>query len=215
MKIYKIIISIYLILACSLTAATINFDSFGSQWEDSSGNPLADGSQIQIGNFDTSGEFNFSLIGTAAFDSYAEVLPFFTSYGSDVTETLAGVFPGGQSGGSGSSTDTGSQIFFWGFNNADPSSATEWAIVSNTNAAWFVPADPVPGTTSIDVGNDSATRIIEFGTESTNTGALGAAFNVQTAMVSAVPEPSTYALFAGILSIGFVAVRRHRLRSQA
>ena len=214
MKINKNVISVYLMLACSLTAASISFDSIGSQWEDSTGNAFADGNQILIGNFDTSGAFNFGLIGTEAFDTYSEVLPFFTTYGSDLTETVAGVLVGAQQGGVGTSNDTGSQIFFWAFNDPDLSSATEWAIVRNTDSTWMVPADPVPGTTNIDLGANTPTRIIEFGAESA-TVSLGGSLNVQSALVSAVPEPSTYALFAGILSIGFVAVRRHRSRSQA
>ena len=210
MKSHNIIFFVYLFTVCVLSAATINFDSTDSIWENRLGAPLSDGSQILIGNFDTTGAFDFNLIGTLAFDSYAEVSPFFTQYGADATETVS-TFSGIQQGGSGISTDTGSQIYFWAFNDSILSNATEWAIVRNSDSSWLVPSDPTPGSTSINLGVSTGTRFIEFGDESSNLGPTAAEFNVQTMLV--VPEPSTYALFAGILSIGYVVVRRARARA--
>ena len=207
MKHRKIIISIYLFATCALSAASINFDSTDSIWEDSFGFPLSDGSQILIGNFNTTGGFNFDLIGTPSFDTYSEVLPFFTQYGSGVTKTV-NTFSGIQQGDSGVSTDTGSQIYFWAFNDSDLPSATEWAIVGNSAPDWFVPSDPTPGITSINLGVSTETRFIEFGTESSNLGPTGSELNVQTGLI--VPEPSTYALIAGIFTLGYIIIRRSR-----
>lgn len=207
MKNLKSIILVTTVISSTLLhAATINFDSTESIWENSSGFGLQDGSQILIGTFDTSSTFDFNLIGTSSFDSYAEVLPFFTQFGSDVTQTLS-TFSGIQQGGLGSSTSTGSQIYFWAFNDQDFSNATEWAIVGNTDISWQVPADTQLGSsTSINLGVLPISRVIEFGSQSTNLGPTSTAFNVQTALI--VPEPSTYAFFTGFLTLGYVFVRR-------
>lgn len=198
-----------LALTTSLTAAswsaTLNFDSTASLWEDSSGTLLVDGSLVRLGFFDTSGAFDFAFIGTAAFDTFAEVDAFFTEYGTSVTSSP--VTAGFQLGGVGSSSDTGNQLFYWGFNAATGAAATEWAIVTNSNAAFFVPTDPLPGSTSIDLGLAPGTRSVLFGSESTNLGFGGWALNIQTELV-VVPEPSTYAMMALGLVVLLVARRR-------
>ncbi|MGK0456334.1 MAG: hypothetical protein ACJAUA_000632 [Zhongshania aliphaticivorans] len=207
MKLNYLIVVLYLFVTSSAFSASISFDSLGSQWEDGSGSPLSDGNIVLIGNFDTSGVFDFSSIGTSEYDSYNEVSSFFTQYGLDTTETEFGA-SGVQQGGTGPSSDTGSAIYFWAFNSSDVSLATEWAIVSNTDLSWFVPSDsPIPGSTSIDIGGLADTRSIEFGNLSSNLG-IGDQLNIQTALL--VPEPSTYALFAGVLAFGYIVIRRSR-----
>ncbi len=68
-----------------------------------------------------------------------------------------------------------------------------------TDASWVIPAT---GDGAYEFGSDFATLI-------------NRAPNFTSTVSAAVPEPSTYALFAGILSVGFVAVRRNCLRSQS
>lgn len=186
-------------------SASIGFNSIASQWENNLGTSLVDGNTVLIGNFDLSGSFDFSLIGTSSFDTFSEVSAFFTQYGSDTIETAfstSGLQQGGSTGNI--LNETGNQIYFWAFNNSDTSQADQWAIVSNDSSNWFVPNDPTPGSTSIDLG-DPENRTIEFGNVSSNLG-LGNEFNVQTALV--IPEPSTYAFLAGFLTFGYVFVRR-------
>lgn len=72
-----------------------------------------------------------------------------------------------------------------------------------TDATWVLPSND-GGVFGFSASTSSASPFLQLSDAADFTG-----------IVSAVPEPSTYALFAGILSIGFVAVRRHRSRSQA
>lgn len=212
MRLTSILAIVVLSFGCLGTTrgAIINFSSTGNVWEDSTGTGLVDGNIVSVGIF--AGGFNFGDIGTVPLDTFAEVNAFFTEIGADVTSSALGsVIPansGAQEGGSGTSGSTSSPIYFWTFNSSDRSTATEWAIVSNT--LWTVPADPVPGNISIDLGVDVGTRTIEFGSASSTNG-LGGGPNVQTAAFGSTAIPEPISLITMAIGLGcLLLLTRHR-----
>ena len=117
---------------------------------------------------------------------------------------------GGQNQYSGSGTvsnntapfTTSNQGVIWGYNTQTIGATTEWILITNAN--WTFPAftdNNIVAWTSTDSGTYAA-----LGTLS---GTTGADPYIQTYnLASAVPEPSTYALFAGIACLGFMVARR-------
>lgn len=99
---------------------------------------------------------------------------------------------------------TADQGYVWGYNYQTVGPTTEWILL--TNPSWKFPMAGSGATvdwTSTDAGTVAVW------------GALNVINNVpyiQTAAVSAVPEPSTYALIGGLAMLGFVWFRRHRAR---
>ena len=81
-------------------------------------------------------------------------------------------------------------VYVWAFNNSDPILATEYGIFQLSDLG-----------TGIRQNLNFANSFVaaEFGSFNSSTG---------VATLQAVPEPSTYALFAGILAIGYIAVCR-------
>ena len=203
------------------SSVVIGFTATEAQFEDSSGTALSNGSIVSVGYFNLSGAFSFAQIGTPAFDSYAEVSPYFTSYGSASTETLAYSAPYNRAGsidtGNGSGIapdgDAGKALYMWAFNSSSVATATEWAIVSNLTTTpggkWIVPTTPF--STDIDLGGDVSTRVVNFGAVSSNTGSGGVGvYDIKTMAISAVPEPSSFLALAGLGLFGFVSRRVRR-----
>ena len=154
------------------------------------------GSSVELGTFPAN--FNFNLNRT----NFAATNGAFTLYGT--TTIGSNGAPAGEffdsTANLDSSGDTGKQLYIWVFNTATPSTASNWAIV--TNPAWVGPATGAAGFINIDTA-DSGTTIASgaLGSIVTTTGPGG--FNVQ---MGVVPEPSTYASSAlGILGIALLA----------
>jgi hypothetical protein len=118
--------------------------------------------------------------------------------------SITGAFSGQFSG----VTDlaTGDQLFMWIFNNANPSAATQWLVVTGTSTSWYVPATPVPGSTQITL-SDSTLQIVR-GTKVTSGGFSG---DLAMANIASVPEPTSVSLIVGAFLLGGVALRHRRL----
>lgn len=89
----------------------------------------------------------------------------------------------------------GSNLYMWVFDSSDPSTSSEWGLFGSSN--WLMP----PDLASVSLTSNLIDNVV-FGDVSGN-----------NFITSPVPEPSTYALLAGILSIGYVVVRRSRSRA--
>ncbi len=164
---------------------------------------LSLGSTVEVGTF-TAG-FNFATNSTSyTANDAAFTLINTTTIGTGIN--AVGQFDK-QTGNIDGIAAPGTQLYIWVFNNPVPASATAWAIV--TNPTWTVPATGGTGLSTIDTGDPGT--IIAVGALGAIVGdtaaiPLGATFSVR---VSAVPEPSTYAMsFAGCVSLLLLAKRR-------
>ena len=156
----------------------------------------ADGSSL------TTGFMRYGTLDLAAFNAladntdYAAVDALFTELGT-VNATPTGDFISiGNSFDIAniSGINAGDQLYSWVFNSTSASTATEYGIFSSTIPTWDVAPDL--GTTTLS----SATM---------NNTLVGTGFALAS-VGGVVPEPSTYALFAGALALAFVAIRRRK-----
>jgi len=78
-------------------------------------------------------------------------------------------------------------------------------------------SEDLSGLTALNNDASVLFRLVDFDTVSANGGTVGTGGTdrVDNFSVSAIPEPSTYALFAGLAVLGFVLVRRRRLSAGA
>ena len=111
---------------------------------------------------------------------------------------------------------SGEQITLWATNGAAFTDLSGQHLIYTFDTLTFQ-SDPwvgqvLLGTNSGSFLNESGIASGEFGNFS-NDYDLGGGSLSGFNTVSPVPEPSTYALFAGILSIGYVVVRRARARA--
>jgi hypothetical protein len=185
-------------------SAVVEWSGLEAQFVSFGGGALADGNVVFLGTFNTSGAFNFNLIGTSAFDSYAEVASFFTQYASTNIYTEEGVAGAFYSSSENLVFPSGLPMYIWAFNSSSASTASQWAIVGGTTTDWLTPADPIPGFRAIDIGVD---RVIHFGSDSGIASSLGGSTNVRLA---AIPEPASAVALAGVAILGFAATRRRR-----
>lgn len=175
---------------------TINFTSPAFEiGKDSSGTALDSSYTFALGSF---GAFTPSSSNVEDWASNFNVL------GS----TTWGGFT--QYSGTGNLTDndspftTSDQGFVWGYNTQTIGASTEWILI--TNSSWIFPtvgSSPTVDWTSSDVGTYAA-----LGTITNDLGTGNADPYLQTASLAAVPEPSTYALLAGVACLGFMVTRR-------
>ena len=168
---------------------------------------LPAGFSVELGTF-TSG-FNF----TANTNSYTGTNSGFTLY--NTTTIGSGGAPVGEFAATTGNLDgfnaTGTQLYIWVFNNATPANATAWAIVTNTT--WTVPALGTNGNAQIDTSD--ANTFVPTGAKGALVADTSAPSGLnQSIRLSAVPEPSSYAL--GLLGcLGLLAVAKRRMASVA
>jgi hypothetical protein len=187
-KTISILASLFIVVA-SNAAVTVSViaNSGAGLYLDQSGSNLSDGSLLKYGFFD---EGSYSTLDAAAQSNFASVDALFTP----VEEVFASNGEFLSLGNSFEGLTQGDQFYTWVFNSADGASASEWGIFSSSNALWAVPADNGTATlTTIEIDN------VVVG------GASGANYTL-----SAVPEPSAYAMLAGGFALGFAALRRRR-----
>ncbi len=192
----RLLLAVFFITGSAASAqTTINFTSPAFEiGKDSSGTALDTSFIFALGSF---GSFTPSASNVADWDTN------FTMLGSATTWT-----GGATTQYSGSSTvvnnsapfSTSNQGVIWGYNTKSIGASTEWILI--TNAAWTFPSI-TPSTTVAWTSTDTGTYAAIGTLNSTGTDPY-----IQSASLSAVPEPSTYALFAGIACLGFMVVRR-------
>ena len=192
---------LFLVLNFSLNADNINLSVEGvSVLEDSSNTFLPNGNAVWIGTFDTgfdisSNVFDFTLL-SANFGFFDDAGIFqggtqmLTTETIDFGEGLPGSISDGGFVNDAEGLDPAPAVYLWAFNNSNASLATEYGIFRLSDLG-----------TGIRQNLNFANSFVaaEFGSFNSSTG---------VATLQAVPEPSTYALFAGILAIGYIAVRR-------
>lgn len=191
---------------------TVDWTGIDAQLMPSTGSVnLANGSLVRMGTFNLSGPFNFGLIGSPGYSTFAEVDAFFQELSSTTTTVISG-----QSGAfeqydfeiSSPSVDPGDPLYVWAFNSATAANGTEWAIVGGTaGSQWSVP-DTFPGSHAFDLGFE---RVIHFGSDSGIESPISAtdATNVRLA---AIPEPSTWLLIGLGCAFGLFRLRHIRRR---
>lgn len=125
------------------------------------------------------------------------------------TGTATWVNDGGDIGFTGSGRITalsapftgGSQIYMWGYDSKAVGSR-QWILLSNTS--WLVSSDistPVSSNFTVNGSTNAVLGGVSNG---------GATLQSALVIVSAVPEPATYAAIFGLAALGFCAVRRRR-----
>ena len=97
-----------------------------------------------------------------------------------------------------SATANGQAAYIFGYNVAVDE------IILFKNAAWIFPTrDSLDTVADIFSLQDAGTQVV------TTSGAF-ASFNNNLTMLAVVPEPSTYAMLAGVLALGYVMIRRRK-----
>ena len=187
-KTISILASLF-IVAASNAAVTVSIiaNTGSGLYQDKLGSNLSDGSLLKYGFFD---ESSYSSLGAAAQSNFASVDALFTQ----VEEVFASDGEYLSLSNSFSGLTQGNKFYTWVFNAADGASATEWGIFSSSNSLWSVPADIGVATLTTSVIDN----LVVGGTSGSNY------------TLAAVPEPSAYAVLAGVLSLGYATVRRRR-----
>ncbi len=114
----------------------------------------------------------------------------------------------------------GSQVSYWVFNAVTASSATQCGIFSSSLSSWTVTSGDGSGldlsaiTTDISDLTNSGAGVSLAGTAKILVGSLGSGTNVSGGgkdfMLSAIPEPSSYAALFGVAALGACLLRRRR-----
>lgn len=174
-------------------ATTISF-SGDSIFESDGLTPLEAGSYVSVGYFDDG--FDFSNIPSLTW------LDLSSSY-TEIIGNNSSINPAGEVGIG--VTETGildENLYVWFFDTKNTPvliTEQEYGLFSSTSNEWTAKGD---GSFDFNTLLLSDIDVVEYGSIATNGVSL-----------APVPEPSTYALFAGILALGFIVIRRSRSRS--
>ncbi|MCC6414445.1 MAG: PEP-CTERM sorting domain-containing protein [Opitutaceae bacterium] len=192
-----LLVSLFLVGALGLRAqTTINFTSQAFEiGKTSTGDTLTDTFVFSLGTFD-------SFTPTAG--NLANWASNFTALGSTTTwETNFTQYSGSSTLSNNNAPFTnGSQGYVWGYNSQSISPTSQWILLTNTS--WTFPiagSTPTINWTSTDIGT-----VAVFGVINTTS-------SDPYLQTSAVPEPSTYALLAGLVMFSFVCYRRRVTRA--
>ncbi len=213
--------------------AQLNAASISTSAAQSSGFSLVDGTDLPLGSVVRLGVFNLTDVQIVANASdYAFLNANFVTLDTafigkgdpagsgDIAN--AGLFVSTLSGiNTVANSTAGKLLSYWVFDSATPASATSQGIFSSTT--WTVPSgDGTPTDLSslstdisdLTVGNLGVTLLgsakVIIGSFGPGTNATGGGKDFVLAATSAIPEPSTYAAFAGIAVLGLAALRRRR-----
>lgn len=187
-----------LLLLSPLQAVDINFTSPAFEVAvTSTSTPLTTGYTFALGSF---GAFTPTSLNLANWSVNFTVVPSngsiawddaFTQFSQTATlASNAGAFA------------TTNQAYIWGYNTQTLGASTQWILL--TNPSWLFPTSTNILPTNWDTSDVGTVAV--FG----SIFAMGNNPYLQTAVAnsSPVPEPSTYAMIAGVLALGFVAWRR-------
>lgn len=197
-------VSISLVSVASATNISLNVTGTEALALSDGSTALANGNAVWIGSFDTG--FNIDANKTD-FSALAANFGFFDDVGTfqsgtPLISTLTTDFGIGLTGSftasNAAAPDAGGNqppLYVWAFNNSDASSATEYGIFQLTPLANGV--SPLGVNQSLDFETDHVDVLFGSYNSGTGVGSLGV-----------VPEPSVYAVTAGLLALTWVMVRR-------
>lgn len=199
----KLPLNRFLITLCLIFCAlslhaqtTVNFTSpYTEIGTDSTGSVLDAGYTFAVGSFESF---------TPSTSNMTDWLINFTALGSvNWDETFTNYSGSADLANNNAPFTNGTQGYVWGYNTQTIAPGTEWILLTNTN--WTYPISGSTPTVNWDASDVGTITILGF-----LAGSLGANPYLQTANVTAVPEPSTYAFMAGLAMLGFVWFRRRR-----
>jgi hypothetical protein len=185
---------------------TIEYSAAGDNIRNPDGSLAPVGEAVLLGTFPTG--FDFS-----ANQTFSSLSAAFTQF--DSTTIGNGGFLAGQFDKSvvlNNPAFNNKQLYIWVFNNATPSSATAWAIVTNTASTWVVPptAGDFTAIDASDIGVFVPVGAFGVGVPSSINNPGGNQTDWMMTM-TAIPEPSSLALLGiGLGLIPLATLRRRR-----
>jgi hypothetical protein len=181
---------ILILVNANLQATTVTL-SGETVFESDENSPLSGGSYVSVGYF-TDG-FDFDTIPSLTWSNLLS-----TSY-NEISGSFT-INPAGNGAGIGSQTNIfGESLFVWFFDTTNMPVLIldqEFGLFSSSSLEWTAKGDSVSDFNSLVIEDID---IVEYG--SIVNGGVS---------LAPVPEPSTYALFAGVLAFGYIVIRRSR-----
>jgi hypothetical protein len=197
MKTIKLLKITSILLLATMLKAEVGINviatSGSGRYLDSTASALSDGALLRFGALNIT---SYNALSSGDKQDYSSVNSLFTELGT-VTASGGSFLSVGQNTYTlpASGVNAGDKLYVWVFNAAVATSATEWGIFSSSNVQWNMPSDPNTNTLS----TATLDNVIAGG----STGSGPTEYTL-----AAIPEPSTYALIFGGLSLAWVALRR-------